>query len=214
MAKVGGPLMSLSASGTIAQTLTYGNWKGISYVRTRVIPANPRSSSQTQTREVFSYLQSLYKYFPSIAREPWIAATVGIPMTPENMLLSKNVSLIRTQTDLDLLVLSPGARGGSPPSAIVATPGAGSLSIAVTAPSIPAGWTITAAQAVAVLDQDPHDPIEATPVANEDLTAPYTVVLSGLTSSVVYQVGAWLKWLTPNGLAAYSIALRDQATPS
>lgn len=214
MAKVGGPLMSLTASGTIAQTLTYASWKGIDYARTRVIPANPRSTQQTNTREVFAYLQSLYKFLPSIGREPWVAATVGIPMTPENLLLSKNISVLRLATVLDDLVLSPGARGGSPPSGIIITPGSGQLSIAVSAPSLPSGWTITAAQAIAVKDQDPHDPIVATPVAAEDTTGPYTVVLSSLDTGDVYQVGVWLKWLTPAGLAAYSIALRDQGTPS
>lgn len=206
--------MSLSASGTIAKTLTYANWKGIAYGRTRVIPANPQSSSQTQTREVFAFLQEYYKFAPAIAREPWIAAVTGIPMTEINMVLSKNISPLRTQTDLDLMVLSPGAKGGIPPASITPTPGSGTMSVAVTAPSLPTGWTIAAAQGVMVLDQDPHDPIEASPVAVEDTTASYTLAFSGLTSSVVYQLGVWLKWNTPSNDIAYSVALRDQVTPS
>lgn len=214
MARLTGPLMSLGASGTIAKTLTYGDWKGISYARTRVVPANPQSISQTQTREVFAFLQEYYKFAPAIAREPWIAAVTGIPMTTINLVLSKNVSQLRTQTDLDLMTYSPGARGGIPPSGIVITPGVGTLSVAVSAPSLPSGWTITAAQGVAMKDQDPHDGIEASPVAAEDLTSTYTVAFSGLLSSTIYQVAIWLKWLTPNGDAAYSVALRDQASPT
>src|SRR5689334_3923847 len=133
MAVVGGPLMSLSASGTIAKTLTYAGWKGIPYVRTRVIPANPQSSAQTLTRNTFRFLQSVYKFLPAIGREPWVAATVGIPMTPENMLISKNNGVLREEATLDLLIMSPGARGGTPPSAMVITPGSGQLSIAITA---------------------------------------------------------------------------------
>lgn len=214
MARLTGPLMSLSASGTIASTLTYGNWKGIQYARTRVIPANPQSSSQTQTRTVFAFLQEYYKFAPGIAREPWEAAVTGIPMTPINMLLSKNTGVLREEVDLDMMVFSPGARGGTPPSAIVITPGSGTLSVAVTAPTAPSGWTLTAAQGVAFLDQDPHLAIASTPVAVEDLTSTYTLLFSGLTSSVPYQVAVWLKWLTTSGDTAYSIALRDQATPS
>ena len=209
MAQLTGPLMSLTAKGTIAKTITYGNWKGIQYARTRVIPANPQSTEQTNTRQVFRYLQDLYKFFPTIAREPWIAAVAGVPMTAQNMLLSKNVFPLRLATDLDDLVLSPGARGGIPPSDIVVTPGVGSLSVAVTAPTGPSGWILTAAQGVAVPDQDPHDVIAGSPVAAEDTTSTYTVVFSGLESAQTYQVGIWLKWETPTGTAAYSVALRD-----
>lgn len=214
MAVLTGPLMSLAARGTIGKTLTFGQWKGIQYARTRVVPANPQSSSQTQTRDVFTFIQDFYKFAPAIAREPWIAAVLGIPMTAQNMILSKNTGVLRTETDLDLMVLSPGARGGIPPASIVSTPGSGQLSVAVTAPTGPVGWTLTAAQGVVLRNQDPHDTILAAPVAVEDLTSAYNLVFTGLTSSVIYQIAVWLKWMTPAGDAAYSVALRDQDTPS
>lgn len=214
MARLTGPLMSLGASGTIAKTLTYGDWKGISYARTRVIPANPNTSEQQLTRDVFRFLPQVYKFDPTIAREPWIAAVTGVPMTPINMILSKNTGVLRDALDLDLMVLSPGARGGIPPASIVSTPGSGQLSVAVTAPSIPSGWSIVAAQGVVLRDQDPHDDLIAAPVAVEDTSAPYTLVFTGLTGGQVYQIGVWLKWLTPNQDNAYSVALRDQDTPS
>lgn len=214
MARLTGALFSLGASGTIANTLTYGTWKGIQYARTRVIPANPQSIDQSQTRDVFRFLGDYYKFAPGIAREPWIAATTGIPMTPQNMVQSKNISVLRTAMDLNLMVFSPGARGGIPPASMVLTPGSGTITAAITAPSLPTGWTITSAQGVALLDQDPHDTLASTPVAVEDTTSAYSLVFSGLTGGQVYQVASWLKWLTPNGDAAYSVALRDQETPS
>lgn len=214
MAQVTGPLLSIKARGTIANTITYANWKGIDYARTRVIPANPRSTAQTNTREVFTFIQELYKRLPAIGREPWIASVVGNPMTPQNMILKKNVATLREDTDLLLFDFSPGARGGPPPTAVEATAGAGQVSIAVTAPSAPPGWTITAAQGVAIRDQDPHDAIVAAPSAAEDTTSAYAVVITGLTAAELYVCGAWLKWLTPTGDAAYSIALTDTATPS
>lgn len=214
MAVLTGPLMSLSARGTIGSTITFASWKGIQYGRIRVIPSNPQSTEQTKTRDVFRYLNDFYKFLPGIAREPWIAATRGIPMTPQNMVLSKNIFTLRDALNLDDMVLSPGAAGGIPPTGIVITPGAGSLSVAVSVPAAPTGWTLTAAQGVVVRDQDPHDPIVASPIAEEDLTSTYTLAFSGLTSSEDYQVGVWLKWLTTNQSAAYSIALRDVATPA
>ena len=54
MAKVTGPLFSLSASGQIAKTLVFGDWKGIDIVRKYVIPANPKTAGQQTQRGFFS----------------------------------------------------------------------------------------------------------------------------------------------------------------
>lgn len=56
MAVVNGPLMSLDASGTVAETLVYGHWKGRNVVRQRVVPNNPKSAAQTGQRSMFAFL--------------------------------------------------------------------------------------------------------------------------------------------------------------
>ena len=50
MAKTTGPLFSLTASGTVGNTITYSNWKGRSYVRRRVIPLNPQTADMAEVR--------------------------------------------------------------------------------------------------------------------------------------------------------------------
>ena len=50
MAKLKGPLFSLSASGKLADALVYGDWKGIDYVRQYVTPSNPNSAGQQTQR--------------------------------------------------------------------------------------------------------------------------------------------------------------------
>jgi hypothetical protein len=50
MAKTTGPLFSLTASGTVGNTITYSNWKGRSYVRRRVIPLNPQTADMAAVR--------------------------------------------------------------------------------------------------------------------------------------------------------------------
>ena len=50
MAKVTGPLYSMSASGKIANAMVFFGWKGINVVRSWVIPANPQSASQGDNR--------------------------------------------------------------------------------------------------------------------------------------------------------------------
>jgi hypothetical protein len=50
MAKVNGPLMSMSASGKIGDAIVFAAWKGVAYVRQFVIPSNPQSAGQGDTR--------------------------------------------------------------------------------------------------------------------------------------------------------------------
>lgn len=50
MAKVTGPLFSVSASGKIANSMVYFGWKGINVVRQWVIPSNPQSAGQGDQR--------------------------------------------------------------------------------------------------------------------------------------------------------------------
>lgn len=52
MAKVTGPLMSMTASGKLADTIVFFSWKGVSTVRQWLIPANPQSSDQGDIRLV------------------------------------------------------------------------------------------------------------------------------------------------------------------
>ncbi|MBA7525638.1 hypothetical protein ES705_17791 [subsurface metagenome] len=53
MAKVKAPLFSFGASGQLAKSLVYGDWKGIDWVRQHVIPANPKTADQQQQRGYF-----------------------------------------------------------------------------------------------------------------------------------------------------------------
>ncbi len=50
MAKLKAPLMSLGASGKLADTLVFFPWKGINAVREYVIPANPKTALQKAHR--------------------------------------------------------------------------------------------------------------------------------------------------------------------
>ena len=50
MAKVTGPLMSMSASGKIADAIVFFSWKGVNVVRQWLKPANPQSTGQGDRR--------------------------------------------------------------------------------------------------------------------------------------------------------------------
>jgi len=50
MAKVSGPLMSMSASGKLADAIVFFTWKGRNVVRQWLVPANPQTSQQGDRR--------------------------------------------------------------------------------------------------------------------------------------------------------------------
>jgi len=54
MAKTSGPLFSLGASGKFGGAAVYSIWKGITYVRQLVTPANPKSAAQGAQRLVIA----------------------------------------------------------------------------------------------------------------------------------------------------------------
>jgi hypothetical protein len=81
MAIVTGPLMSLDASGTIGDAITFAKWKGRHYVRTRVIPENPKSAKQTGCRAMMSFLAQI-----------WYGLTTGNKATWDDMAETKQIS--------------------------------------------------------------------------------------------------------------------------
>lgn len=52
MAKVTGPLMSMSATGKLANAIVYFPWKGLHVVREWLKPANPQSGAQGDQRVI------------------------------------------------------------------------------------------------------------------------------------------------------------------
>ena len=61
MARVKGPLFSLDASGSVAKTITYSQWKGRNYVRQHVIPYNPSTATQVNVRLAMTLLVAAWQ---------------------------------------------------------------------------------------------------------------------------------------------------------
>jgi len=209
-----GPLFSLSARKSLRKTLTYSRWRGIQYVRSHVVPANPDTVAQQEVRQTFRNLNLIWNYMPTIAREPWTARATGQPFTDRNVFFKQNLPVLYSETDLVNFIGSPGSGGAPPPASINAVAGNNIITVDVVAPSLPTGWTIAAAQVMAVMDFDPQSQqTGANVAAGQDATSAYQVVLSGLLE-FPYEVRGWLKWTRPDGSFAYSVALADQATPT
>jgi len=71
MARTYSPLLSLDASGTIANSLTFSKWKGRNYVRTRVTPANPQSQSQWGMRSMMKALSQVWASLSEARQNAW-----------------------------------------------------------------------------------------------------------------------------------------------
>lgn len=61
MAKVTGPLLSLDASGSVASTITFSRWKGVNYVRQRVIPTYSNEFKQIAIRDLIKKSTQAWK---------------------------------------------------------------------------------------------------------------------------------------------------------
>lgn len=94
MAKVRGPLYSIDARGQIAQSMVFGGWKGIKWVREQFIPENPQTVLQTAQRLIFS--QSVQGWHDETAQQmlDWQTAAdnKGIAMSGFNFFVQSYIN--------------------------------------------------------------------------------------------------------------------------
>lgn len=211
MSRVTAPLLSFGASGQIAKTQVYSTWKGRPYVRRYSIPSNPQTSEQTETRSLFSWLNNVWKYMPASAVAAWQAYGQNSRFTDRNGFIKVNLGPMRGDSDTANFIFSPAANGGMAAQAMVATGGNDQVTVDLTAPSLPAGWTIVEAIAAAIREQDPQSGTLFEVTAGTDATSTYQIILTGLASAQTYRVGGWFKYLKPDGSNAYGQALMDDA---
>lgn len=216
MSKTTAPLLSFSARGQIGKAMVASSWKGVSYMRRHVIPANPKTTRQTEVRATFALLREMWKLAPALVQAPWNSFAQGRPLTGMNKFVGENQRVLNNQTDMNNFIGSPGSKGGLAPLGITvdtATPE--QVEITVDVPAAPDGWAIDGAVGYAFLDQSPTGIFNGTIEAAEDTAGPaYVIVIPDLVTGSDYQVGAFLRWTKPDGTFAYSVSLGDQATPT
>lgn len=209
MAKLTAPLLSFGASGTIAKVQTYSTWRGVPYARRHVIPANPRTTGQVLTRDIFAAQENRWKRGGPIMRTPWDRFAVGQKFVGRNAYIGKNIAAMRGDADLAAYIGSPGAKGGLAASTLVLTTVAAlGIEAVVTVPAAPTGWTVTSVQVTAEVDQAPEDVVADVVEEGEDVATPFQVDFTGLTA-VIYFVQAWVKWAKPDTSVAYGASISD-----
>jgi hypothetical protein len=213
MAKTTAPLLGFKASGQIGKVQVYSNWKGRQYARSYVTPANPNTSGQQLTRNAFRWLQEVAKFAPSYWQAVWVAGAKGQVMTWFNLFTSKNLSSLRTATDITGLVFSPGVKGGPAPVSITATGSSGSFSVTMVTPETPTGWTLNGSTGICLLSQNPQTDTDYTSYQAAENDSPYTLDFSSIPAGD-YEVGVFLRWQKPDLESAYSPSINTTVTVS
>ena len=87
MAKVKGPLLSLSASGSIADSMTFGKWKGVNTCRIKSVPTNPNTAGQQAQRTTFQNAVNSWKAQDQATQDSWTsrARAMGLNMSGFNL---------------------------------------------------------------------------------------------------------------------------------
>lgn len=91
MVKVWAPMMSLDASGTLGNAITFSKWKGRNYVRERVIPSNPKSGAQIGRRAMFGFLTQYWGILPTVSKATWQPLADQLVVSRFNAFISANM---------------------------------------------------------------------------------------------------------------------------
>jgi len=100
MARVTGPLFSLTAANSIAETITYYTVRGIACVRQYFVPANPNTVAQQARRTIFTWAVNGWHNILSAAnRLEWRDAEARPPeYTAMNYYVSEYIQAIDAGT--------------------------------------------------------------------------------------------------------------------
>lgn len=91
MVRVNGPMFSLGASGTLANTVVFSIWKGRPYVRERVVPSNPKSGAQTGRRGMFTFLTQAWAALTTAEKATWEVLADSLVISPFNAYVKFNM---------------------------------------------------------------------------------------------------------------------------
>lgn len=100
MAKVTGPLYSVTASGTVAKSMTFGVWKGIQWVRGWVKPANPDTADQQTARARIAAAVASWLTDTGV-HDFWNSEAEGMAMSGYNLYVREYVIFMRDNAEAE-----------------------------------------------------------------------------------------------------------------
>lgn len=106
MAKVTGPLMSFSASGTIGDALTFATWKGIEYCRQWFIPGNPQTAKQVNIRTALALVVAFWQSIAGSEHAKWDVFASGTKMSGFNQMVRRGLKAYILDPGIDVVPTS------------------------------------------------------------------------------------------------------------
>lgn len=114
MARVTGPLFSMSASGSIGKALTYGKWKGREWCREWFTPENPKTAKQVNVRKALALLIANWQGELQDTKDTWDAYAAPFNMAGVNKYVSRGMDAYVSQLTTSVDPLSVSIAGNPP----------------------------------------------------------------------------------------------------
>lgn len=199
MALVTGPLLSMSASGSVGKAITFSNAKGAPVARGYKVPSNPNTAAQQAQRAFMAYAVAAWKALSSDAKTAFnLRASLLNPRNSgANVFTRTNIVEQKAETDPYAV------------QSFTATPGDGSLALAIALMNTKTLGAITSAEDIyAVLGTSPTNLGEATLLTWNAGSSKFTGTITGLTNDQAYYVSFY------RGTADRPVAGLYRATPA
>jgi len=113
-AKVSGPFLSMTASGTVGNVLTACTWKGVAYMRKWFIPSNPQTAKQTNVRTALALLVAEWNTETDNTKAAWDSFAEGTGKSGFNHYVSRGMNKYILDPGIDVVPTSVSVAGAPP----------------------------------------------------------------------------------------------------
>lgn len=164
MASTKAPLFGLDASGTIGGAIVFSKWRGRTYVRRHVVPANPKTGLQVGMRSGMKFISQNWSSLTTTQQSAWANLASTDNITTLNASVRSNQTRTRQNEGVQR---TPTESAGTTPDAptVTATAGPKTVNLAITAGvnapeytwyvyrSTTSGFSSDVSNLIAILDQ-------------------------------------------------------------
>jgi len=97
MVKLTGPALSTEAAGSLADQVTFSNWKGRAYLKFKSTPAQPNTPAQIAIRAAVAFTSTIWKHLPSDDTDTWRDLAAASNISPFNAMQAVNIARWRDE---------------------------------------------------------------------------------------------------------------------
>lgn len=209
-----GPIFSLQARGSLAKTLIFNDRKGVAVARQMVTGAQPRTPAQQNHRALFAWLSNLWAGNSVSFQDNFSEEITPTNLPPRNKYMQLNLPLLKGQTTISRLSVSPGNGGAPLPISLTITPGLGSLTWTLKIPASSPGWTYIAGTVYFIRQQNPLTDSDFVLGNSVDFGNPASNTITGLVAGADYVCMGEIFWLKSTGLNFDSMCINAIGTPT